>query len=217
MKLRLLALAALAAAGQTLGCDPRGVSVGTEELCVADAQLQRAQETSTEPLSTCAIIGENQLTNAGFETPSVNCAGNYCQFPVGELGGWATTSADQVIEVWRDGHMDVPSPEGSQFVELNARAQDTLSQEVASVPGQLMYWSLLHRGRNGLEEAEVRIGPPEATATQVVLRSDADAWYLYSGLYRVGEAEVVTRFELASLTRLAEGNLIDDVVFAPVD
>jgi hypothetical protein len=33
----------------------------------------------------------------------------------------------------------------------------------------------------------------------------------------VGEAETITRFELASRSGIAEGNLIDAVVFAPVD
>lgn len=218
MNLRLFLFTVLAALGATLGCDPRGISVGTEELCDAEPELALAQATSDEQVSTCARIGENQLANAGFETPLVDCTyGSYCQFPAAELGGWETTSADQVIEVWRNGHMDVPAAAGNQFVELNAKAQDTLAQEVASVPGQLMYWSLLHRGRNGLESVAVRIGPPEATVRQAVLKSDADAWYPYSGLYRIGDAELITRFELVSLTPLAEGNLIDDVVFAPVD
>lgn len=218
MNLRLLSFTVLAAIGCALGCDPRGISVGTEELCVADPVLLLAQATSAEEISPCARIGENQLANPGFETPLVECTpGSYCQFPAGELGGWETTSADQVIEVWRDGHMDVPAPGGNQFLELNAKSQDTLAQEVASVPGQLMYWSLLHRGRNGLESVAVRIGPPEATVRQTVLKSEADAWYPHSGLYRVGDAELITRFELVSLTPLAEGNLIDDVVFAPVD
>jgi hypothetical protein len=220
MNLRPLSLLGLAlvSAGSALGCDPRGVSLGTEELCVADADLELAQATSTEHVSTCARIGENQLVNASFEAPLITCHdGTYCHFPAAEVEGWQTTSTTRLIEIWHDGYIGVPAPEGSQFVELDATSQDTLSQEVASVPGQLMYWSLLHRGRIERETVELRIGPPQATVSQAVLTSATDAWYPYSGLYRTGDAETVTRFELVSRTGLAEGNLIDAVVFAPVD
>jgi hypothetical protein len=201
-----------------LGCDARGISVGTEELCVADPNLLEAQATSTERVSSCARIGENQLLNGDFELPLVACfGGSYCQFPAAEVEGWQTDSASQVIEIWQDGHMGVPSSEGDQFVELNAHSQDTLSQDITTRPGQLLYWSLLHRGRNGRESVEVRIGPPNATTSQAILRSAADAWYPYRGLYRTGEAEVVTRIELDSRTGTLEGNLIDAVVLAPVD
>ena len=209
---------ALFTACLALACDPRGVSVGTEELCVADATLAVAAVDSPETVSTCARIGANELVNAGFETPAVSCvSGNYCQFPAGEVAGWQTSGADQLIEIWHDGHMDVPAPVGSQFVELDATSADTLSQTLALAPGRLMYWSFLHRGRNGVERVELRIGPPDAEASQGVFSSADDAWYSYRGLYRVGDDEPATRFALVSLSGSTEGNLIDDVVFAPVD
>jgi hypothetical protein len=201
-----------------LACDPRGVSLGTEELCVADTDVVSAAVNSTESVSTCARIGENELSNPGFEAPVVDCAnGNYCQFPATEVEGWQTSSEGQLIEIWHDGHMGVPAPVGSQFVELNATSPDTLWQDVALPPGQLMYWSFLHHGRNGIESVELRIGPLDAEVSQGVFASPEDAWYPYSGLYRVGSDETITRFALVSRTGLAEGNLIDSVVFAPVD
>lgn len=215
MNFRLLALWGLTFAA-AIGCDARGVSLGTEELCVPDPELRLAQATSTEVLSPCARIGENQLVNASFEEPIVSCSDiDFCKFPPGEVEGWQTTGV--TIELWQDGKMRVPAPEGGQFVELDADSQDTLSQEVASQPGQLMYWSFLHRGRNGVESIELRIGPPEATVSQQILEGEADAWTRHSGLYRVGDAQVTTRFELVSRTGLLEGNLVDAVVFAPVD
>jgi hypothetical protein len=218
MNLPSLLLCVLAAAGPALGCDARGISVGTEELCIADSELLRAEADSDEHVSTCDRIGENQLRNASFEVPVDTCQNDtFCQFPAQDLGGWQTTSAAQVIEVWRDGYLGVPAPDGSQFVELDATSQDTISQEVALPPGQLMYWSFLHRGRNGIETVQLRVGPPEATVSQGVFTSEADAWSSYSGLYRVGETEVVTRVEIVSRTGSNEGNLIDAVVFAPVD
>jgi hypothetical protein len=208
----------LLAAGLALACDPRGVSVGTEELCVADPDLLLAQAQFAERVSTCARIGENQLLGAGFEAPVVTCESPmFCQVPAAEAQPWQTTSAAQVIEVWHDGYLGVPAFEGSQFVELDAMSRDTLSQDVALPPGQLMYWSFMHRGRNARESVEVNIGPLEATVSEGLFWAKPDAWYPHSGLYRVGDAETVTRFELASQTPGLEGNLIDAVVFAPVD
>jgi hypothetical protein len=169
-------------------------------------------------VSACAHIGENQLANASFEAPVVACGGsNFCQFAAAELGGWQTSSADQLIEIWAGGYLGVPAQDGDQFVELNAKSRDTLWQEVALPPGQLMYWSFLHRGRDNAERVELSIGPPEATVSQGVFTGLPEVWHAHSGLYRVGDTEVVTRFELVSRTGLAEGNLIDAVVFAPVD
>jgi hypothetical protein len=64
---------------------------------------------------------------------------------------------------------------------------------------------------------ELRIGPPDAERTQRAISSPEDAWYPRSGLYRVGNDELMTRFALVSRTGAAEGNLIDSVVFAPVN
>jgi hypothetical protein len=217
MKPRSFCLVAVAVTA--LACDPRGISVGTEELCVADSDLLVAQAHSTEPpLSTCARIGENELIGGGFEEPAVACdSTTFCQVPAADVAGWRTTSSTQVIEVWHGDYQGVPAPEGDQFVELDASSPDTLSQDVALPPGQLMYWSFLHRGRDAVESVELSIGPPDATVSQGLFSSPTGAWYRKRGLYRVGEAETITRFELASRSGIAEGNLIDAVVFAPVD
>jgi hypothetical protein len=219
MKLARTILGACALLG---GCDARGVSLGTEELCVKDARLVSAEQRSqVEPISNCAVIGENQLANAGFEAPIVSTAcgesGLFCQFPATEVMGWSTSSSDQVIELWLSGHMSVPSPEGSQVGELNARSRDTLWQELALPPGQLMYWSLLHRGREGIDSMELQLGPPDALRIQATISSPEDDWYPHSGFYRVASDEPLTRFALVSRNAEDEGNLVDSVVFAPVN
>jgi hypothetical protein len=217
MSARLVSLGLLTACWG-LGCDPQGVSLGAEEQCEADAALIIAAMESPEVVSPCARIGKNQLRNPGFEVPVVACfPGTFCRFPAAEVDGWQTSSAQAVIEIWHDGYLDVPAPAGSQYVELNADSRDTLSQQLALPPGQLMYWSFVHRGRNGIEGVELRIGSPRAEVLQGAFSSPEDAWYAYSGLYRVGSDEPLTRFALVSRTGTTEGNLIDDVVFAPVN
>lgn len=216
-------LALLGVAWLALGCDARGVSLGTEELCVLDPRLAVAEaRAGDERVSTCARIGENQLANAGFETPLIAACptaedGPYCEFPAANVAGWQTSSLDQVIEIWQDQYHGVPAGEGNQFAELDATSPDTLWQDLELAPGQLMYWSFLHHGRNGIESLELLIGPPEAPVSQGVFASDADGWHSYRGLYQVAEdAGKVTRFALASRTGLAEGNLVDAIVFAKV-
>jgi hypothetical protein len=218
MKRASLLLCLLTSCGVSLGCDARGVNVGTEELCVLDARLAEALLGSSERLGTCAAIGQNRLADGGFESPPIGSCQNglFCQFSAATVNSWQTTSGPQLIEIWHDGHRGVPAPEGSQFVELDATSADTLFEDLALPPGQLMFWSLQHRGRNGDESMEVRIGPVAATLSQGVLTSGVDDWHAYSGLYRVGANETLTSFELASLFAGSEGNLVDDVLFAPV-
>lgn len=201
-----------------LACDEQGVSLGTEELCVADPDLLEAQADSAERVSTCARIGENQLIDAGFEVPVIDCAPlAFCEVPAADVEAWHTSSDGPVIEIWHDGYNGVPAFAGSQFVELNATSRDTLWQDVDLPPGQLMYWSFQHHGRNGVDDVELQIGAPDDTTSQGVFSSGIDSWHQYRGLYRVGPQEVVTRFVLASRSGVSEGNLIDDVIFAPVD
>jgi hypothetical protein len=61
--------------------------------------------------------------------------------------GWTTTASDALIEIWSSGFNGVASPDGEQFAELNATQDSELYQDVATVPGQKLTWSLYHRAR----------------------------------------------------------------------
>jgi hypothetical protein len=203
----------------SVACDEHGVSLGTEELCQSDPLLVSAQENGPPvALPPCASVGDNRLVNASFETPVIgDCnSGHFCQFSATSVPGWDTTSEMQVIEVWADQNSGFPAYEGKQYVELDAMSQDTVFQDLALPAGQLMYWSLAHHGRNGLESFELLIGAPDAPTSQRLIESSNDGWTSFSGLYRVGPDEPITRFALSSRTAGSEGNLVDAVVFAPV-
>lgn len=195
-----------------LACSSRGVSVGSEEPCTPDPRLVAAAARSPgvqAPL--CAQIGDNLLQNASFEAPPVMDCGNvnFCQVAAADVTGWSTTGDRQVIELWADGYYDVPAADGAQLAELDAATQDTLFQDLTLVPGQLVYWSVAHRGRLGLESIDVLLGPPDSPVSQSVLTSDKGAWSTYHGLYRVGAKETTTRFALDSRSGTDEGNLVD--------
>lgn len=199
-----------------LGCSARGVSVGSEELCSADPELAAAAEASEVTVSSCATLGENQLKDAGFEAPSCMKAAP-CQLPASDVPAWTTTSITPVIELWVDGQAGVPAYEGQQFAELDATSQDTLSQDVALAPGQLMYWAFSHRGRDGIDSLELRIGPQGELRSQGIFSAPNDEWRRNSGLYRVGDGETTTQFALVSRSGTTRGNFVDAVVFAVVD
>jgi len=215
---RLLSIAAL-----VLGlsaCDERGVDVGAEEPCQSDPRLTAAEEHGgAQDLPPCARIGESRIVDGNFESPGVSDCGDgtNCHVPAPQVPGWDTTGELQLIEIWGDGHLGVPAPEGEQFIELDASAQDTVFQDVALSPGQLMYWSFLHRGRNGLETIELLLGPPDAQTSLGSFDADIGTWTSHSGFYVVGRDETVTRFSLASRSGTKEGNLVDAVVFSPID
>lgn len=215
---RLLRLVALCLGCSA--CDERGLDLGSEEPCRPDPRLLVAEERSAgQKLPPCAQVADSRLVDGGFETPAVaDCTdGPECAFQAPQVPGWDTTGELQQIEIWLDGHLGVPAPEGAQFAELDASSQDALFQDVALPAGQLMYWSFLHRGRNGPDSLELLLGPPDAPFSQGLFESPTGSWTFYSGLYTVGDDESVTRFTLASRSGIKEGNLVDAVVFAPVE
>ncbi len=205
-----------------LGCEAQGVSLGREDACALDARLAAAQERSPGvPLPACAALGRNQLVNHGMESPAVasvnDCPRDFCQVEATQVSGWRTTGQAQVIELWTDGYLGVPAAEGTQFVELDAETPDTLYQDVVLAPGEPVYWSVSHRGRLAEESLEVLLGPPESPVSQGSFTTSDRAWQEYSGIYRVGDDETVTRFALASRSGTTQGNLVDQAVLAPIE
>lgn len=106
----------------------------------------------------------DQIQNGGFEEPvlptEVSESGFYQPFlPNGTAGMvWKTTAADGEIEyistapgifqsLSEQWHNCENAAEGTQYVELNANMAGALYQDVLTVPGSTMYWSLAHRGR----------------------------------------------------------------------
>ena len=114
--------------------------------------------------------------------------------------------------------MGIPADSGSQFAELNANSTAALYQDIASVPGQMMLWSVAHRGRLGVATMRVLVGPPGGP--NVVLGTFADssaAWQHYSGTYVVPNGQTSTRWAFMSVDAAGQpsvGNLLDSVEFA---
>ncbi|WP_125636551.1 Ig-like domain-containing protein [Nonomuraea sp. WAC 01424] len=164
------------------------------------------------------------LVNGSFEAPPV--ARYDWDIPDASTNpavGWHTTASDRKLEFWNS-TSGVPAADGQQFAELNASEVSTLYQDVPTVPGTVMTWSLYHRGRAGTDVMRVLIGTPGATAPQNPdgagspdLSDGNTAWGHYTGTYVVPAGQTVTRFAFESVSAAggnpAIGNFLDGVVF----
>ena len=153
------------------------------------------------------------IINESFEDPIVSGSE---RFNENLLPGWFTTAVDQQVEVWRSGFRGVNSYDGNQHAELNANTTGALYQNLCLTPGTEMNWSLRHRGRDGDDTMQLRIGADIASATiQQTMISGKNAWVLYSGTYTVpaGQTNTVFLFEAVATAsgRLGIGNFIDDI------
>ena len=98
------------------------------------------------------------LPNGGFESP-VRSAGADTNWLHGNgvTPGllWNTTEPDNNIEYWHNGGnvqsanggLPIAAEDGGQWAELNANGVGALYQDLTTVPGQVLQWSVYHRAR----------------------------------------------------------------------
>ncbi|MFF3666205.1 Ig-like domain-containing protein [Microtetraspora malaysiensis] len=185
-----------------------------------DCGTSTATVTVTVPCTNTPVT----LANGSFESPPVT---GFQMLPDATTNpgiGWQTTATDHLVEFWRTGFNGVPSADGQQFAELNANQFSTLYQDLPTVPGTVMTWSLYHRGVAGTDTMHVLIGAPGATVAQTPAGASSPditdgntAWRRYTGTYVVPPGQTVTRFSFESVSTAggnpATGNLLDGVVF----
>uniref|UniRef100_UPI003AA8EB63 SprB repeat-containing protein n=1 Tax=Tenacibaculum sp. TaxID=1906242 RepID=UPI003AA8EB63 len=157
----------------------------------------------------------NLFENGGFEQPT-ETATTYRLINEDDVPGWDSTAADNLIEIWYNGFNGVTPHEGNSFAELNANAVSSLYQEYCTQPGDVISWSVAHRGRSGTDVATVKIGDDLATASVVETMSDGNsAWGVYTGTYTVpvGQSTTIIAFDAVSTAggNRTVGNFIDDV------
>jgi LPXTG-motif cell wall-anchored protein len=165
------------------------------------------------------------LVNGGFEVPVVSGNGDANAANSGSPTpgiGWSTNDPGLVLEFWQSGFQGVPSDTGAQFTEINANAQDTIWQDVATAPGTKIRWRFAHRGRLGPDTMHFLVGAPSGTQTAQIPQgqSTADitdsttAWGHYTGVYVVPAGQTTTRFTFASISETGPasfGNFLDSV------
>lgn len=163
-----------------------------------------------------------ELVNGDFEQPVVP-RGTFTLLTASQLPGWKTTAPDGWMELWPDGFLGFNAPSGTQILELNAATPGVVYQDVATTPGQVLTWSLMHRARGFTGSGDtmsVQLGAPSSGVTVATFTTPSAAgWVRYSGTYTVPAGQTVTRLSFVTGTTNAggplggpfQGNLIDDV------
>jgi len=162
-----------------------------------------------ESCTTC----DNPIVNGGTEEPVINK--NYTIISEDNVPGWLTTASDNKIEIWTSGFQGVTAQEGIQFMEINANRVAALYQELCLEPGSTVKWSVWHRGRAGVDVAEVKIGATVETAQYLATMTDGNTeWGYYTGSYTVPEGQETTVFVFESISAAggsqSVGNFIDN-------
>ncbi len=156
------------------------------------------------------------LINGSFEEPVINNGTWWALIPQDNVPGWKTTHTTGTIEIWNSDSPITNAAEGNQLAEINT---GMFYQDVETTPGQTIYWRLAHKGREGVDTMQVRIGPAtnNINDTKVIqqMSDGTDKWGYYSGIYDVPAGQTVTRFGFESIAtasgNLGDGNLLDDI------
>jgi hypothetical protein len=136
------------------------------------------------PVPAVAAQNPNLITNGGFETVTGGGFTNGVAIAQTRVTGWSTTETDLDIELWASGFQ--PGTPGTivfrsagvsdgsgngaiggvDFAEINANFSGAaLYQNVATTPGSLYQWSFIHRGRSGIDTAQMLLGNPSSVYT----------------------------------------------------
>jgi uncharacterized repeat protein (TIGR01451 family) len=195
-------------------------------LVLAGAEAASAYWSNTVSVSASANVATlsdacknvTSVVNASFESPVITAAAGWTDVANGSMPGWTSTDPAG-IEVWKGGAtnpLQIAAPVGNQFVELNANQAGKLSQTISTTPGQILQWSLLHRGRAGVDTMQVTIGATNGTAVAQGNYSDGTtAWGRHSGAYLVPAGQTSTTISLIAISTATGdttvGNFLDDV------
>lgn len=114
-------------------------------------------------------VTDNAIKNGSFEEPAFHDKSSP-QWDANNVPDWSTTASDQLIEFGstrKNGTVPhiVGEPNlqdsGCQFAELNAKEESTLYQYAETVGGNVYEWGLSHRGRDGVDQMALIIGPKQ--------------------------------------------------------
>lgn len=132
-----------------------------------------------------------------------------------DIGGWQTTATDGIIEIWESGFLGVESQSGNFHAEINANLTAQIFQEFAVEVGDIVDYSIWHRGRSGVDVSNILIGPAGNQVVQQQIATGNQAWANYSGTYIVPDGVTMLRLGFESVStssgNQSVGNFIDNL------
>ncbi len=137
---------------------------------------------------------------------------------------WQSSATDNAIEIWDNTQVLIPgltAYAGNQWFELNAFENAGIFQEICTVPGSVLNWSVAHRARVGTDVMRVLIGPSGGSlVSQGDLSTTTAAWTVHSGTYTVpaGQTTTILQFDAVSTGSgdVTVGNFLDEITLSPV-
>ncbi len=160
-----------------------------------------------------------QLENADFEFPKIVESWGFVD--ENKMPGWKTTAPDNFIEVWQSNLLGVPSYSGNQFIEINASFAASVYNDATTVPGSTITFGFAHRGRQGTDVIELKIGPIGGPYVSKGLFSTGNtAWKFYTTKYTVPAGQNKTRFifdAVSSVGGQTIGNFLDNIDVIDID
>lgn len=136
-------------------------------------------------------------------------------FDADDIDAWQTTARDNLIELWDTGFNGVDSQDGDFHAEINANNSAQIFQEYTVTPGDVLDYSVWHRGRTGVDVAAVLIGAPGAQAQDQILATGNGAWVNYTGTYTVPAGVTTLRIGFESISTASGnqsvGNFVDSL------
>ncbi len=155
------------------------------------------------------LVTEN---NPGFEEPIMS-KNTWKLVDDSQVPFWHTTATDHKMEFWSDGFQNTPAYSGNQFVEINANQNASLYQDVTTVPGEVIEFSIAHRGRAGTDVASMSVGAPGNLSVLKTMSTDNSAWVVYKTTYTVPAGQTTTRISFDAVSssngQASYGNLLD--------
>ena len=127
---------------------------------------------------------------------------------------WKTTAPDNLIEVWQSKLLGVPAYSGNQFIEINASFAASVYNDATTVPGSTITFGFAHRGRQGTDVIELKIGPIGGPYISKGLFSTNNiVWNFYTIKYTVPVGQSKTRFIFEAVSSVGGqtiGNFLDN-------
>jgi uncharacterized repeat protein (TIGR01451 family) len=184
-------------------------TVVTTLLALMAPLADRAQGETVTP--SCPVVPV-ALSNDSFESPVVEARERRI-IDGSAVTGWIGSGTNGKVTLLASGWTDINAAVGRQFAQLSG-SPARLSQDVASVPGTSLAWSLSHRAVNGSASMRVLIGSPGSAGKEQAVVTDSTTWTRHGGTYKVPDGQTITRITLLPADGSApDANLVDEVSF----